>query len=261
MGPCVRFALVALAASACMTLAAAAQERDRVEDSRQVQVEPRRHLSDRSRVARREGQARRRAARSSRQFQGKLASSAATLADALDKHVRARQGAVAPLRLRQHAGRSGHARRDAPGHAAGDGAARRRRFSAEASFIEPEILKADKATIERFLAAEPRLKIYRVLPRGHRPPRARTRSATPRRSCSPTPGRSPGAVEQRLQHPRRTPTFRIRSVTLSDGRTVKLDQAALQRPARAAEPRRSREGDVGVLQGARRRSAARSARR
>ena len=48
-----------------------------------------------------------------RQFQGKLASSAATLADALEKQARLRQGAVAPLRLRQHARGPGHARRGA----------------------------------------------------------------------------------------------------------------------------------------------------
>ena len=33
-------------------------------------------------------------------------------------------------------------------------------FSAAASFIEPEILKADKATIESYIASEPRLKVY-----------------------------------------------------------------------------------------------------
>jgi len=35
------------------------------------------------------------------------------------------------------------------------------RFGAETAFIEPEILKIDKATVDRFVAEEPRLKVYR----------------------------------------------------------------------------------------------------
>src|ERR1700694_5823077 len=35
-------------------------------------------------------------------------------------------------------------------------------LGAEAAFIEPEILKAGKATIERCIASEPRLKVYRL---------------------------------------------------------------------------------------------------
>jgi oligoendopeptidase F len=35
-------------------------------------------------------------------------------------------------------------------------------FSAEAAFIEPEILKIDRATIDKFVANEPRLKVYRL---------------------------------------------------------------------------------------------------
>ncbi len=34
-------------------------------------------------------------------------------------------------------------------------------FGAQAAYIEPEILKAGKATVDRFLASEPRLKVYR----------------------------------------------------------------------------------------------------
>ena len=33
-------------------------------------------------------------------------------------------------------------------------------FGAEAAFVEPEILKIDRATVDRFVAAEPRLKVY-----------------------------------------------------------------------------------------------------
>ena len=33
-------------------------------------------------------------------------------------------------------------------------------FGAEIGFIEPEILKADPVTIDKFIAQEPRLKVY-----------------------------------------------------------------------------------------------------
>ena len=35
-------------------------------------------------------------------------------------------------------------------------------FSAAAAYVDPEILKAGKATIDKFVAAEPRLKPYRM---------------------------------------------------------------------------------------------------
>ena len=35
-------------------------------------------------------------------------------------------------------------------------------LGAEAAFIEPEILKLDKATVDKFVAGEPRLKVYRL---------------------------------------------------------------------------------------------------
>ena len=35
-------------------------------------------------------------------------------------------------------------------------------FGAETAFVEPEILKIDRATVDRFVASEPRLKIYRL---------------------------------------------------------------------------------------------------
>ena len=122
-------------------------------------------------------------------------------------------------------------------------------FSAQAAFIEPEMLHAGKATIERFLAAEPRLKVYRfyledIARRARAHADRRRREAARRRRPA---GRR--AVE-RLQHPLE------RRLSVSDGHaerrpTVKLDQAAFARSARAAEPRRPREGDVGVLHRAR----------
>src|SRR5260221_14356167 len=34
-------------------------------------------------------------------------------------------------------------------------------FGAQAAFIEPEVLRFEKGTVDRFLAAEPRLNVYR----------------------------------------------------------------------------------------------------
>ena len=42
------------------------------------------------------------------------------------------------------------------------------KFGAEASYIEPEVLKIGSAAIEKAIASEPRLAPVRVLPAGHR---------------------------------------------------------------------------------------------
>ena len=98
-------------------------------------------------------------------------------------------------------------------------------FAAEAAYIEPEMLRADKATLERFLAAEPRLQDLSLLPRRRRPPRRahaeRDRGKDPRRRrpARRLAGRASTASSSNADFPYPT-------VTLSDGRTVKLDQAA-----------------------------------
>ena len=139
-----------------------------------------------------------------RQYQGKLTSSAATLADALDKlnafdKELSRLYVYASMLADQDTRDSG-----APGHAAGDGAARVDIRPQTASFIEPEILKADKATIEQFMATEPRLKIYtfylrdvirraaaHAQRRGGKDPRRRRRRWPARRRTSSTSCRTP----------------------------------------------------------------------
>ena len=111
-------------------------------------------------MAHREGQARRAICRSCASTRASSTSSAATLADALDKqsafdkelsrlYVYASMLADQDTRDATHEGM----RQEMVQLAA--------TFSADASFIEPEILKTDKATIETFIASEPRLKVYR----------------------------------------------------------------------------------------------------
>jgi oligoendopeptidase F len=94
------------------------------------------------------------------QYKGRLASSSATLADALDKFNAldkdlSRLYSYASLLADQDTRDSGpQGMRQEMGQLAS-------RFAAQASFIEPEILRFPKGTVEKFLAAEPRLKIYR----------------------------------------------------------------------------------------------------
>ncbi len=139
-----------------------------------------------------------------RQFQGRLASSPATLADALDKLYAfdkelSRLGAYAGMLADQDTRDAAHqGMRQEMSQLAST-------FSAEAAFLEPELLRAGKATLDKFLAAEPRLKVYRFY----------VEDVARRAAHSPARGRSPA----RRQIPTAswpTPTFpthRSRSAT------------------------------------------------
>ena len=80
-------------------------------------------------------------------------------------------------------------------------------FSAAVAFVDPEILKAGKATIDRFMAAEPRLN---PIDRSSttRFGARRTRFPTARRGFSPTQVRWP-AARRASTTSSRTPTFPI----------------------------------------------------
>src|SRR5262249_26827010 len=94
-----------------------------------------------------------------KQFEGKLTSSSQVLADALERqstldkelsrlYVYASLLADQDTRDGQHEGmQQGMIQLAAT-------------FSAQTAFIEPELLRAGKATLDRFVAAEPRLKVY-----------------------------------------------------------------------------------------------------
>jgi oligoendopeptidase F len=94
-----------------------------------------------------------------RTFAGKLGSSAQTLADALETmsrldkelsrlYVYASMRADEDTRVAEHQGMQQEMQQIYA------------EFSAQASYIEPEVLKIGSATIDKFLASEPRLKIY-----------------------------------------------------------------------------------------------------
>ena len=82
-------------------------------------------------------------------------------------------------------------------------------FGAQAAYIEPEVLKAGKATIERFIASEPRLKVYRFYLEDIVRREAHTLTDTEEKLLADAGPLARRAVGH-LQHPRRTPISRIR---------------------------------------------------
>jgi oligoendopeptidase F len=110
-------------------------------------------------------------------------------------------------------------------------------MGAEAAFIEPEILKMDNATIERFLAQEPRLQVYRHYLDDIARRRAHTLSNAEEKLLAGAGviASGPSSVYGIFSDA----DFPYPSVTLSDGKTVKLDKAAfsLHRASRSREDR------------------------
>ena len=170
-------------------------------------------------------------------FEGKLTASASTLADALDtqygidktlSRLYTYAGLLADQDTRdsQHEGMQQEMVQLAS------------TFAAAAAFIEPELLHAGKATIDRFLAAEPRLKIYRFYLEdvARRAPHTLTASEE-RLLASAGPLAS---VPSNAQNILSNADFPYPTVALSDGRSVKLDQAAFS-DLRALPNRADRE--------------------
>src|SRR5262249_16091514 len=158
-----------------------------------------------------------------RQYQGKLTSSASTLADALDKEYAfdkeiSRLYVYASLLADQDSRDSTH-----------EGMQQEMvklasTFSATAAFIEPEILKSNKATIEKYIGAEPRLKIYTFYLRDVIRRAEHTLTDSEEKilaDAGPALSSSSNAFNILSNA-----DFPYRSVTLSDGKTVKVDQAA-----------------------------------
>jgi oligoendopeptidase F len=156
-------------------------------------------------------------------FKGRLASSAPTLADALetmsslDKEL-SRLYSYAMLLADQDTRDSGH-----------EGMKQEMvqlyaRFGGEASYIEPEILRFPSGTAATFLAAEPRLKVYEFYLKDIERRAAHTLSEPEEKLLAEvaplagSPSNAYGIIANAdLPYP---------TVTLSDGKAVKLDQAA-----------------------------------
>ena len=132
-------------------------------------------------------------------------------------------------------------------------------FSAAAAYVDPEILKAGKATIDKFVAAEPRLKPYRMKLDDVIRRAAHTLSDSEEKLLAdalPMAG-SASNVFSILSNA----DFPYPTVTLSDGRSVRLDAAGYSAARGGGQPCRPRKGDVRRSSRASAASAGRSARR
>jgi oligoendopeptidase F len=121
------------------------------------------------------------------------------------------------------------------------------RFGAETAFIEPEILKIDKATIDRFVAEEPRLKVYRQYLDDIQRRRAHTLNDAEEKLLAGA-GVMAGAPAS-IFGIFADADFPYPTVVLSDGKSVKLDKAAFSL-YRASSSREDRQKVMSAFFGA-----------
>jgi oligoendopeptidase F len=97
-------------------------------------------------------------------------------------------------------------------------------FAAETSFVEPEILKMDPALVDKFVADEPRLKVYRMYLDDIRRRRAHTLSDSEERllASAAVLANGPSTIYGIFSDA----DFPYPTIALSDGKSVKLDSAA-----------------------------------
>jgi len=171
-----------------------------------------------------------------RQFQGTLASSASRLADALETQSNFDKELT---RLFVYAGSSSDQDTRVSTYQGMQqeviqlGSV----LGTESAFIEPEILKMDNATIERFLAQESRLHVFRHYLEDIARRRAHTLSNAEEKllAASSVMASGPSSVYGIFADA----DFPYPSVTLSDGKSVKLDKAtfSLHRASASREDR------------------------
>jgi oligoendopeptidase F len=157
-----------------------------------------------------------------REFQGKLTASAAQLADALDLVTRlnkdfSRVYVYASMMADQDTRVSTYQAMQQEMIQIGS------KLSAEAAFIEPEILKADRATINRFVEGEKRLSVYRLYLDDIQRRREHTLSDAEEKILAGASimASAPSTVYGIFADA----DFPYPSVTLADGKTVKVDNA------------------------------------
>ena len=157
-----------------------------------------------------------------RSFKGTLVQSPARLADALDMLIRlnkdlARTFVYASMlsdedtRVSKHQGMQQEMLQVAS------------QLGAESAYIEPEILKAERGTIDRFVTQEPRLKVYKFYLDDIQRRREHTKSDAEEKllASAVTVTSAPSNIFGVFSDA----DFPYPSVTLSDGKTVKLDSA------------------------------------
>jgi oligoendopeptidase F len=170
------------------------------------------------------------------EFRGKLGSSAQQLADALETRSRLERE-LKRLQLYAHLNSDQDTRVSTYQGMNQEMLQISSSFDAEGAYIEPEILKIDRATIDQFLAREPRLEVYRHYLDDVTRRRAHTGSEAEEKLLANSKVISSGANS--VYNIFSNADFPYPSVVLSDGKTVKLDQAAytLYRAAPVREDR------------------------
>ena len=100
-------------------------------------------------------------------------------------------------------------------------------FAAETAFIEPEILKIDKATLDRTIAQEPRLKVYQFYLQDIQRRRAHTLTDAEEKllASSSVIASAPSTTYGIFSDA----DFPYPTVTLSDGKEAKLDSSSFNR--------------------------------
>ena len=158
-----------------------------------------------------------------RKFQGALGSSASRLADALETQSRLDKE-LARLYVYASMSSDQDTRVSAYQGMEQEMIQLNSSLGTEEAFIQPEILKIDKATIDRFLGEEPRLHVYRHYLQDIERQRAHTLSNAEEKllAGSSVMASGPSSVYGIFTDA----DFPYPSVTLSDGKTVKLDKAA-----------------------------------
>ena len=212
--------LIAAALSA-LTLAAAAQERDRAKISDAYKWNLADLYPDAAawRAAKTKVEAELPALRG---YQGKLGSSPQVLADALDHSYRLDK-AISRLYVYASMLADQDTRDSVPQGMQQEMQQLSAAFGAQVSYVEPEILKNGSATVEKFVSAEPRLKPYAFYLRDvvRRAPHTLTDNEEKiLADASPLAG-SASNIYGILANA----DFPYPSVTLSDGKAVKVDQA------------------------------------
>jgi oligoendopeptidase F len=153
---------------------------------------------------------------------GKLGSSAHALADALDEMIRLDKE-IARLYVYASMLADQDTRLSEPQGMQQEMQQLHAEFSAQASYIQPEILRIGSATVEKFLASEPRLSVYAFFLRDIVRRAAHTLSDAEEKLLADA-GPLAGSASN-IYGILANADFPYPTITLSDGRDVKVDQA------------------------------------
>jgi oligoendopeptidase F len=237
--------LIALVSVLALTLPLAAQERDRskIPDRYKWDLTPLYPTDQAWRTARERAQA---SIPQLAQFKGKLGASAAALADGLDRlfeitSTLSRLSTYASLLADEDTRDSAHHGMDQEMTQAWAA------LESETSYVVPEILRIPAASLQRFQAAEPRLKPYAIY-LGNIARRASHTLSDSEEKLLATAGPMAQASSETFGLLTNA-DFPYPSLTLSDGRTVKVDPAAFN-ALRALPNRSDREKVMAAFFGA-----------